>query len=116
MIARATLVRIAFLSTALGALTGCDTVGGAMSSAGSSVGGFLAHRDRAGGASWDLQRPGEDHGDAAHRQHVGLFPDLSGRGDDGRGEGWPVSYCDRPGQSPDADSSTCRPLFDHRWF
>jgi hypothetical protein len=45
MIARATLVRIAVLSTALGALTGCDTVGGAMSSAGSSVGGFFSHRD-----------------------------------------------------------------------
>ncbi len=41
MIARATLVRIALLSTALGALTGC----GAVSSAGSSVGGFFSHRD-----------------------------------------------------------------------
>jgi hypothetical protein len=47
MIARATLVRIALLSTALGGLTGCDTVGGAMTSAGSSVGGFLSHRDPA---------------------------------------------------------------------
>jgi hypothetical protein len=45
MIARAALVRIALLSTALGALAGCDTVGGAMSSAGSSVGGFFSHRD-----------------------------------------------------------------------
>src|SRR6202040_2307734 len=45
MIVRATLVRIALLSTALGALTGCDTVGGAVSSAGSSVGGFFSHRD-----------------------------------------------------------------------
>jgi len=45
MIARATPVRIALLSTALAVLTGCDTVGGAMSSAGSSVGGFLSHRD-----------------------------------------------------------------------
>jgi hypothetical protein len=45
MIVRATLVRIALLSTALGALTGCDTVGGAMSSAGSSVGGFFSHSD-----------------------------------------------------------------------
>ena len=45
MIARATLVRIALLSTALGALTGCDTVGGAVSSAGSSVGGFFSHQD-----------------------------------------------------------------------
>jgi hypothetical protein len=45
MIARAPLVRIALLSTALGALTGCDTVGGAVSSAGSSVGGFFSHRD-----------------------------------------------------------------------
>jgi hypothetical protein len=45
MIVRAQLVRIALVSTALGALTGCDTVGGAMSSAGSSVGGFLSHRD-----------------------------------------------------------------------
>jgi hypothetical protein len=47
MIARATLVRIALLLTALGGLTGCDTVGGAMSSAGSSVGGFFSHRDPA---------------------------------------------------------------------
>ena len=45
MIVRAPLVRIALLSTALGALTGCDTVGGAVSSAGSSVGGFFSHRD-----------------------------------------------------------------------
>jgi hypothetical protein len=45
MIARATLVRIALLLTALGALTGCDTVGGAVSSAGSSVGGFFSHSD-----------------------------------------------------------------------
>ena len=45
MIARATLVRIALLSTALGGLTGCDTVGGAVSSAGSSVGGFFSHSD-----------------------------------------------------------------------
>ncbi|MGB7975963.1 MAG: hypothetical protein WCF81_16810 [Roseiarcus sp.] len=45
MIARATLFRIALFSTALGALTGCDTVGGAVSSAGSSVGGFFSHRD-----------------------------------------------------------------------
>jgi hypothetical protein len=45
MIARATLVRIALLSTALGALSGCDTVGGAVSSAGSTVGGFFSHPD-----------------------------------------------------------------------
>jgi hypothetical protein len=45
MIVRATLVRIALFSTALGALTGCGTVGGAVSSAGSSVGGFFSHRD-----------------------------------------------------------------------
>ena len=45
MIVRATLVRIALLSTALGGLTGCDTVGGAVSSAGSSVGGFFSHSD-----------------------------------------------------------------------
>jgi hypothetical protein len=45
MIVRAQLVRIAFLSTALGALTGCGTVGGAVSSAGSSVGGFFSHPD-----------------------------------------------------------------------
>ena len=45
MIVRAQLVRIALLSTALGALTGCGTVGGAVSSAGSSVGGFFSHRD-----------------------------------------------------------------------
>jgi hypothetical protein len=48
MIVRATLVRITLLSTTLGALTACSTVGsvgGAMSSAGSSVGGFFSHRD-----------------------------------------------------------------------
>jgi hypothetical protein len=45
MIVRAPLVRIALLSTALGALTACDTVGGAVSSAGSSVGGFFSHSD-----------------------------------------------------------------------
>jgi hypothetical protein len=45
MIVRATLVRIALVSTALGALTACDTVGGAVSSAGSSVGGFFSHSD-----------------------------------------------------------------------
>jgi hypothetical protein len=45
MIIRATLVRIAVFSTALGALTGCDTVGGAVNSAGSSVGGFFSHPD-----------------------------------------------------------------------
>ena len=45
MIVRAQLVRIALLSTALGALTGCGTVGGAVSSAGSSVGGFFSNRD-----------------------------------------------------------------------
>jgi hypothetical protein len=45
MIARVPLVRTALLTIALGALTGCDTVGGAMSSAGSSVGGFFSHRD-----------------------------------------------------------------------
>jgi hypothetical protein len=45
MIARATLVRIALLPIALGALTACDTVGGAVSSAGSSVGGFFSHSD-----------------------------------------------------------------------
>jgi hypothetical protein len=41
MIARATLVRIALLSTALGALGGCSTV----ESVGGSVGGFLSHQD-----------------------------------------------------------------------
>ena len=45
MIVRVKLVRIAFLSAALGALTGCDTVGGAVGSVGSSVGGFLSHQD-----------------------------------------------------------------------
>jgi hypothetical protein len=45
MIVRIKLVRIALLSTALGALTGCDTVGGAVSSAGNSLGGFFSHRD-----------------------------------------------------------------------
>lgn len=48
MTVRATLVRIALFSTALGALgflTGCDTVGGAVGSVGSSVGGFFSHPD-----------------------------------------------------------------------
>jgi hypothetical protein len=45
MIVRAPLLRIVLLSTALGALCGCDTVGGAVSSAGSSVGGFFSNRD-----------------------------------------------------------------------
>src|ERR1700760_3245676 len=45
MIVRATLVRMALLSAAVCALTGCDTVGGAVSSAGSSVGGFFSRRD-----------------------------------------------------------------------
>jgi hypothetical protein len=45
MIARAKLVRIALLSTAAVALTGCDTVGGAVGSVGSSVGGFFSHQD-----------------------------------------------------------------------
>ena len=39
MMARATLIRIALLSTALAILAGCSTVG----SVGSSVGGFFAH-------------------------------------------------------------------------
>ncbi len=41
MIVRAALVRTALLSIALGALTGCGTVG----SVGSSVGGFFSHPD-----------------------------------------------------------------------
>ncbi len=41
MMARATLIRIALLSTGLAALTGCGTVG----SVGNSVGGFFAHHD-----------------------------------------------------------------------
>jgi hypothetical protein len=45
MIVRARLVRVAYLLTALGALTGCDTVGGAVGSVGSSVGGFFSHQD-----------------------------------------------------------------------
>jgi hypothetical protein len=45
MIVRTKVGYIALLSTALGALTGCDTVGGAVSSAGSSVGGLFSHRD-----------------------------------------------------------------------
>jgi hypothetical protein len=62
MIVRATLIRIAILSAALVALTGCDTVGGAVSSAGSSVGGFFSHRD-----------PGADnlHAGAVPRQIAG---------------------------------------------
>ena len=66
MIARATLVRIALLSTALGGLTGCDTVGGAMSSAGSSVGGFLSHRDPAA--------EGVNLGATPNSKQVGLQP------------------------------------------
>jgi len=45
MIVRAKLLRIALLSTALGALTGCDTVGGAVSSVGGSVNDFFSHQD-----------------------------------------------------------------------
>jgi hypothetical protein len=45
MIVRAKLVRMALLSMAVGALAGCDTVGGAVGSVGSSVGGFLSHQD-----------------------------------------------------------------------
>ena len=45
MIVRARLVRIALLSTALGALTACDTVGGAVGSVGSSVNDFFSHQD-----------------------------------------------------------------------
>ncbi|HEX9168201.1 MAG TPA: hypothetical protein VF886_04635, partial [Roseiarcus sp.] len=45
MYARAALVRIALFSTVLGALTGCDTVGGAVGSVGSSVGDFFSHQD-----------------------------------------------------------------------
>ena len=45
MIARAKLVRIALLSTTVGALAGCDTVGGAVGSVGSSVGGLFSHQD-----------------------------------------------------------------------
>ena len=41
MMLRPTLVRVLLLSTALGALAGCSTVG----SVGSSVGGFFAHHD-----------------------------------------------------------------------
>jgi hypothetical protein len=41
MMVRATLVRIALLCAALGALAGCSTV----SSVGDSVGGFFSHRD-----------------------------------------------------------------------
>jgi hypothetical protein len=41
MMVRATLLRIALLSAALGALAGCGTV----SSVGDSVGGFFSHRD-----------------------------------------------------------------------
>jgi hypothetical protein len=45
MTVRVTLVRIALLSTALGALTGCDTVGGAVSSVGGSVNDFFSHQE-----------------------------------------------------------------------
>jgi hypothetical protein len=48
MVVRATLVRIAFSSAALGALAGCsavDSVGSSVGSVGSSVGGFFSNRD-----------------------------------------------------------------------
>jgi hypothetical protein len=45
MIVSVRLVRIALLSAALGALTGCDTVGGAVGSVGSSVNDFFSHQD-----------------------------------------------------------------------
>ena len=45
MTARAKLLRLALLSTLLGALTGCDTVGGAVGSVGSSVGDFFSHQN-----------------------------------------------------------------------
>jgi hypothetical protein len=45
MIVRAKLVRMALLSMMVGALAGCDTVGGAVGSVGSSVGGFFSHQD-----------------------------------------------------------------------
>jgi hypothetical protein len=45
MIGPAKLVRIALLSTTVGALAGCDTVGGAVGSVGSSVGGLFSHQD-----------------------------------------------------------------------
>jgi hypothetical protein len=45
MIVRVRLMRIALVSTALGTLTGCDTVGSAVGSVGSSVGGFFSHQD-----------------------------------------------------------------------
>jgi len=45
MIVRATLVRIALVSSALTFLTGCDTVGGAVSSVGGSVNDFFSHQD-----------------------------------------------------------------------
>ena len=78
MIARATLVRIALLSTALGALTGCDTVGGAVSSAGSSVGGFFSHHDPNAEASTP-ERPRSADG--------GQTPDQSQRQADGSAGG-----------------------------
>jgi hypothetical protein len=45
MIVRATLVRIALFSAALGVLTGCDTVGSAVGSVGSTVGDIFSHQD-----------------------------------------------------------------------
>ena len=209
MIVRATLVRIALLSTALGALTGCDTVGGAMSSAGSSVGGFFSHRDpnaeglnlgagpdpkrvvlqatarpsdklkvlpvaaqdincpevtvadggaalRVGGADnasvryqfnigdtarqCDPAGPGQaaikigvagevvigpagsagtfsapikitDH--AGRQRQTDLFAGISRRGDDGRGQGRPVSHCHRSDQCADVDAPARGRLFDH---
>ena len=45
MTVRVTLVRIALVSAALGSLTGCDTVGSAVGSVGSSVGGLFSHQD-----------------------------------------------------------------------
>src|SRR5262249_49953265 len=44
MTIRATLARIAVLALASGALSGCDTVGSAVGSVGSSVGGMFSHQ------------------------------------------------------------------------
>ena len=67
-----------------------------------------------GGRGRDLQRASEDHGDAPGRQLDGLFPDIPGGGDDGRGQGGGISHCDRSDQSADVHPSARGRLYDHR--
>ena len=93
MIVRATLVRIALLSTALGALTGCDTVGGAVGSVGSSVGDFSPTRIRTSASPQRGREPaagGREARDQSERQAQGSAGRLArhqlpGSHDRGRG-------------------------------